>query len=91
MTVEISLLIAVIGCFMGLAGYLSNRDTKLNDSAEWRGRVDTKLDIACAIRKDVEAHGKDIEDMKERLVAVEQSCKSAHHRLDRLEGYHDEH
>jgi len=44
MTVEIGLLIAVVGCFVGLAGWLSKRDSKISNDAEWKGKVDAKLD-----------------------------------------------
>ena len=44
MTVEVALLLAVIGCFVGLAGWLFNRDKKISSDAEWKGKVDAKLD-----------------------------------------------
>ena len=44
MTADISILIAIIGCFVGLAGWLTRRDTKISDDAEWKGTIDTKLD-----------------------------------------------
>ena len=44
MTVEISMLIAIVGCFVGLAGWLSGRDKKIANDGKWRGSVDTKLD-----------------------------------------------
>lgn len=44
MTVEIALLLAVVGCFVGLAGWLANRDGKISDDGKWKGSVNTKLD-----------------------------------------------
>lgn len=42
--VDIGLLIAVIGCFVGLAGWLAGRDKRIAGDAEWRGKTDEKLD-----------------------------------------------
>ncbi len=50
MTVELSLLIAIVGCFIELGGCLSGRDKKIANDAEWRGAVNAKLD---AIRTDI--------------------------------------
>lgn len=88
MTVEIGILIAIIGCFIGLAGWLSGRDKKIANDAEWRGAVNEKLD---AIRSDIGGVGGDIKCLQttltehgERLTAVEESAKQAHKRIDEL-------
>ena len=67
MSIEIGLLIAVIGCFVGLAGWLAGRDKKISSDSEWRGTVNAKLDLAIGIREDheelrsrVTKHDKDI-------------------------------
>ena len=52
--IGISLLIAVIGCFVGLAGWLKSRDGKIANDAEWKGQVNAKLDGILGIRSDVE-------------------------------------
>ncbi len=84
MVIEMTVLIAIIGCFVGLAGWLSGRDKKIASDSEWKGRVDAKLDLAIGIRQEVE----DIKDVQkehgERIATVEQSAKSAHHRIDGL-------
>lgn len=88
MTVELSLLIAIVGCFIGLGGWLSGRDKKIANDAEWRGAVNAKLD---AIRIDIGGVGGDIKALQgsiaehsERLTAVEESAKQAHKRIDEL-------
>ena len=90
MTVEIGLLIAVIGCLIGLAGWLSGRDKKISNDAEWRGTVNTKLD---AIRSDIGSVGGDIKCLQttlaehgERLTKVEESAKQAHLRITEIGG-----
>jgi len=89
MTVEISMLIAIVSCFIGLAGWLLGRDKKISSDAEWRGTVNTKLD---AIHNDVNGICVDFKKMQdiqnehgERLTAVEESTKQAHKRIDHIE------
>ena len=38
------------------------------------------------IKSDIRNVKNDVQDLRDRLIIVEQSCKSAHHRLDGLEG-----
>lgn len=90
MTVEIGILIAIVGCFIGLAGWLSGRDKKISNDAEWRGGVNAKLDNistgvsgVCAEIKTVQCT---LGDHGERLSAVEASAKQAHHRIDEISG-----
>ena len=44
MQIEITLLIAIIGGFVGLAGWLSGRDRKISNDSEWKGAVKQQLD-----------------------------------------------
>ena len=85
-TVEIMVLIAVVGCFVGLAGWLSGRDKKISSDSQWRdsqwrGSVDAKLDAIIGIRQDVKEIGDKVDEQGERITAVEQSAKQAHHRI----------
>ena len=87
-TIGIGTLIAVIGCFVGLAGWLSGRDKKIVADGEWKGTVNTKLDD---IKSSVSGTSKELEKINsalsahgERLTAVESSAKQAHHRIDEI-------
>lgn len=82
MTIEISILIAVIGCLVGLGGWLKGRDSKIAADAEWKGNVNAKLDVIVGIKENVEEIEGKIADCDRRIVAVEQSCASAHKRID---------
>lgn len=53
MSIEIGLLITVIGCFVGVFGYLINRDKKIMNDGEWRGSVNAKLDIIIGVKEDI--------------------------------------
>ena len=74
MTIELSLLLAVVGCFVGLAGWLTGRDKKLSNDSEWRGTVNTKLDLAIGIRKDHE-------DLRQRVTKVEKTSTGMQHDI----------
>lgn len=50
----ISFLIAIIGCFVGVAGWVSKRDSKTENEAEWRGSVNTKLNMILGMKDELE-------------------------------------
>jgi SMC interacting uncharacterized protein involved in chromosome segregation len=77
MSVEIGLLIAIIGCFIGLAGWLSSRDKKLSTDSEWKGTVNTKLDLAIGIRQDHE-------ELRVRVTKNEKHSAGMQHDIDNL-------
>lgn len=82
----LGLLMAIVGCFIGLAGWLSGRDKKIANDAEWKGSVSAQLNSILtsqlSICSNVDSLEKDVKDQDKRLVKVEESTKSAHHRLD---------
>ena len=82
----VSTLIALAGCFVGLAGWLSGRDKKIIGDAEWRGNVDAKLDTVVGYSRTIDRVDGKLDAVVERVVAVEHSSKQAHKRLDGLEG-----
>jgi len=84
----ISIVCIILSCFVALAGWLKGRDTKIENGGEWKGTVNAKLD---AIQQGVDGTSHKIDAMQatltehgERIRAVEESTKSAHHRLDEL-------
>ena len=86
----IGLIVAVVGCFVGLAGWLSGRDKHILTDGQWRGGVDAKLDD---IKTSVSGTGAELAKINEalsehgeRLTAVESSAKQAHHRIDEIVG-----
>ena len=77
MSVEIGLLIAIIGCFIGLAGWLSSRDKKLSTDSEWKGMVNTKLDLAIGIRQDHE-------ELRARVTKLEKNDMGRQHDIEHI-------
>lgn len=81
-TIAISLMVSLVGCFVGLAGWLSGREKKISSDAEWRGEINAKLDIITGVKTDVSELQDEVNDLGKKVVIIEQSTKSAHHRLD---------
>ncbi len=94
MTVEISMLISMVSvAFAIYFGLKSNRRTDVKDIEEKAARdakINIKLDDISSdvkdIKYDISATNKKVEEIDKRVVVVEQAAKSAHHRIDRLEG-----
>ncbi len=79
-------LIGAVGCVVGVVGWLYNRDKRVAGDAQWRGSVDTKLDLIVGIRSDVTSLTTTVNRHGERITAVEESTASAHKRLDEIAG-----
>ena len=88
MTVEVALLIAIIGCFVGLAGWLSGHDKKITGDAQWKGTVDAKLDdiktSVSGANTNLEKINATLTEHGQRITAVESSAAQAHHRIDEI-------
>ena len=89
MTIEVTILIsAVATAFAIYFGLRSNRreDVKtIEERAAKNAEIIYKLDAISGTMNDIK-----VEEMDRRLVIVEQSSKSAHHRIDRIEGKEEE-
>jgi uncharacterized membrane protein len=85
--------IALICTLIGAAGtFLTQKRNFKQDTKEETGnftRVEAKLDYVSKgvddIRLDMRDHGRQLKDLTERVVRVEESTKSAHHRIDGIE------
>ena len=78
---SIGVLIALVGCFIGIAGYLTGRDKKIVSDAEWKGSVGAKLDmiltniaIIPTLSSTVAVHETRINAIEQKLGLAE--CKS---------------
>jgi len=80
---------AVVISFVGLV--LSGRKTTREDAAQG-AKLDAQLSSIAGgvedIRVEIRSTRERLNGISERLSAVESSCKSAHHRLDMMEGKH---
>lgn len=94
--VSVGLVFTIIGGVIGIATFNRGvkKDTKQETKEEVASitKIDTKLDIigknVDEIRLDNKDISKSLHSLAERVSAVEQSTKSAHHRIDSLEEIH---
>lgn len=85
MTIDLGYLFALAGCFVGLAGWLKGRDTKIAGDSEWKGAVNAKLDNILGIRTDVDELDKIVQKHDREIGEVKASAASAHKRIDTME------
>lgn len=94
MQVDISFLIAVISlslsAIVGLSGLRRNAKHDDKQDASNQAAVLVKLETITSTLAEVKADTRstrdDMQMIRERLTIVEQSVKSAHHRIDTIEG-----
>lgn len=94
MTIEISVLVGIVSvAFAVFFGLKSNRRNDVKDIEERaanNAKVNMKLDLISQnvsdIKSETKATREDVRSLTERVVAVEQSAKSAHHRIDDIIG-----
>lgn len=91
--ISIGLIFTALGGVIGYATFYMNskKNTKqeTKEDVAMTTKLDTKLDMISKnideIRLDNKDFVKTIRDLSERVSAVEQSTKSAHHRIDQIE------
>lgn len=97
MTTIITIVIAALS--LSLSTYVALRNNRKSDDKDIADKVarDTRIDLKLEeisnyvkeIRDDNSELKRQFSDMNRQLVIVEQSVKSAHHRIDRMEGKED--
>ncbi len=98
MTIEISLLVGILSfSFAVYFGLKNNRRSDVKDIEERaanNAKVNMKLDLISQnvsdIKNETSATRVEVRNLTERVVAVEQSAKSAHHRIDDMVGKKEE-
>lgn len=88
-TISIALACTILGACIGYLNFQRNKDKDTKEDGKNQGITAFKLDYISnginEIRLDLKAQDRKIEDIHTRLVKVEESSKSAHHRIDSLE------
>lgn len=88
-TISIALICTMLGAFLSYSNFQRNKDKDVEEKARSDGKIDAKLDFISQSTSSLQADFKslrfDIGGMNERLIKVEESSKSAHHRIDGLE------
>lgn len=87
--ITIGVICSAVGALVGILGFIrySKQDVKQETSNSTR--VEIKLDYAITgineIKSDIKDTRKDVAILQDRLTRVEESTKSAHHRIDGLQ------
>ena len=91
--VVISILSLAVAAIVGFTNVKRNQSTDNRQAAAEMTTVIDKLETintsVSEIKADVRNTRTDMQDLRDRLIIVEQSAKSAHRRLDALEGKAD--
>lgn len=67
----VSLIIGLVGCMVGVAGWLRNKDNKTESDAEWKGSVNAKLDIIIGLQSDMGKVKSIAQDHETRITVLE--------------------
>ena len=90
MDVNTGILIALIGCIVGLAGWLRNHDTDNERETSNMTTVIVKLEnIRVGIsdlKSDLKRTAENLKGIDHRLTVVEESVKQAHKRINEIKG-----
>lgn len=90
MDVNTGILIALIGCIVGLAGWLRNHDSDNERETSNMTTVIVKLEnIRVGIsdlKSDLKRTAEDLNGIDRRLTVVEESVKQAHKRINEIKG-----
>ena len=90
MDVNTGVLIALIGCIVGLAGWLRNHDSDNEKETSNMTTVIVKLEnirgSISDLKLDLKRTAEDIQSIDRRLTVVEESTKQAHKRINEIKG-----
>lgn len=88
--ISLGLICTIIGTAIGVFGAFNY----VKKDAAHSGRIESKLDYTARgideIRIDNKEQGRQLNNIVVRLSVVEGSCKSAHKRIDKLEGVNND-
>ena len=90
MNINTGVLIALIGCIVGLAGWLRNHDSDNEKETSNMTTVIVKLEnirgSISDLKLDLKRTAEDLQSIDRRLTVVEESTKQAHKRINEIKG-----
>ena len=90
MTIELTILIAVLGFLISYQTYQLNKNKESRSDVRQSARIEGQLDSIGKgvddIRIDLKANEKNTALLTERVTRAEESVKQAHKRLDSIQG-----
>ena len=86
----IGILCSVVGTILGVIAALNYAKKDTKEETQCTTRLESKIDYAARgiddIKLDNKEQSRQLNSMNDRLIVVEESTKSAHKRMDKLEG-----
>ena len=85
-----------VGCafYFGIRTATRNKEQDDKHDADTLARIDVSVNVVrdsiTEIKSDLKGVIAENRDLRDKIVAINESCKSAHKRIDRLEGITDE-
>ncbi|MEK3726834.1 MULTISPECIES: hypothetical protein [unclassified Lysinibacillus] len=90
MTVELGIVLTILSLIVAIQGYQLNKNKSVKDDEKQSAEVSALLQYISKgvddIRIDIKANEKQVQVLTERVTRVEESQKSFHKRLDKVEG-----
>lgn len=90
MSIELTVLIAILGFVISYQTYQLNKNKESKSDVRQNTRIETQLEAIGKgvddIRIDQRANEKNTQALTERVTRVEESAKQAHKRIDKIEG-----
>ncbi|WP_455797524.1 hypothetical protein [Clostridium butyricum] len=88
-TISIALFCTILGVSISYLTFQRNKDNAIRaetrEDAETRAKLDYISKGVDDIRLDIKTQDRKINEVIERVIKVEESAKSAHHRIDNIE------
>ena len=95
MSIDVGVLVGVTGVLIAIFGYVLNRDRDKKNNATSEAEMKVTLSHISRgvddIKLDVKTNKEQMNAFSRDLVRVDESVKSAHHRLNKLEEKPNEH
>ena len=86
----LGILCSVVGTILGVIAALNYAKKDTKEETQCTTRLESKIDYAARgiddIKLDNKEQSRQLNSMNDRLIVVEESTKSAHKRMDKLEG-----
>lgn len=86
----ISIIIAIVGCLVGAAGWLRNARADTNQQKAAESEIKTKLDFMSndikEVKVDIRSFSRDLQEVRTIAVSAEAEAKRANTRIDHLIG-----
>lgn len=84
----ISIIIAIIGCLVGAAGWLRNTRADASQQKATESEIKTKLDFMSndikEVKVDVRSFSRDLQEVRNIAIAAEADAKRANSRIDKI-------